>query len=103
MNLTIYQDKENVYILASGFNLLNDDSYSLTKLFVIDSNNNFSIIAQYNRFYGFVKNMIIRDNKMYLGLDKCVSVTDLKNGEEKFYTFLSEDAEANILEANRLE
>lgn len=100
---TIYQDKENVYILASGFNLLNDDSYSLTKLFVIDSNNNLSIIAQYNRFYGFVKNMIIRDNKMYLGLDKCVSVTDLKNGEEKFYTFLSEDAEANILEANRLE
>lgn len=99
----IYQDKENVYILASGFNYLGNDSYHLAKLFVIDSNNNFSTVAQYNRFYGFVKNMIIRDNKMYLGLDKCVSVTDLENGEEKFYTFLSEEAEANILEANRFE
>lgn len=100
---SLYQDKDNVYILVSGTEgLFSNSKGDITKLFRIDKNHKFSLVTQYNRDYSYVKNMIICDDKMYLGLDKCVSVTNLKNGEEKLYTFIDKEAEEDILKAKSL-
>jgi len=96
----LYINAEAAYILASGYvkyrllqpgDVYEDKSY----LFEI-SPNGFACRAEFNRNFEWVKNMVVVQEKMILGMDKVIAVADLETGEVAAYTPISAEAENDI-------
>ena len=60
------------------------------------SPNGFACRAEFNRNFEWVKNMVVVQQKMILGMDKVIAVADLETGEVAAYTPISAEAENDI-------
>lgn len=59
-------------------------------------------VASFDISFSPVSNMIITNNTMILGLNKVVAVVDICTGKISAYTFISEEAEADIYKAKKI-
>jgi hypothetical protein len=92
---------ESIYILASGefsSELICEKSKPEDKSYLFEiSKNGFNIKAEFDCGFTWVKNMIIHNNKMILGMDKVVTIVDLSTKEITTYTPISIEAEEDII------
>ena len=61
------------------------------------SENGLRETARFDAFFNNVCNIILIRNKLYIGMDKIVSVADIETGKVKAYTSISTEAEKNIM------
>ena len=89
--------ENTVYILASGF--INDapDYKTVSYLFILEDGK-ISKIIQFDYILNHIYNMIIHEDKMILGMDKTVMIVNMNNKCLERYTFLSLEAENNLMD-----
>ena len=90
-----------VYILSSGeikYNYLDDNSEWINKSYLFKLRNGKIVEkTEFDYWFNFVKNILIKDNRLIIGLDKVVAIVDLVTKEVKKYTPISIEAEKDIL------
>lgn len=100
----LYLRDDRAYLLASGTVMRktkNRPAEALPRACLLEIRKG-QIVAKtvFDRDFALVNNMVIRNGKMFLGMDKTVAVADLATGDVTDYTPLGVEAEFNILRTN---
>ena len=100
----LYLRDDRAYLLASGTvrrKTKNRPCEALPRSYLLEiRKGQIEEKAVFDREFPLVNNMVIRNGKMFLGMDKTVAVADLETGSVTAYTPLGVEAEFNILRTN---
>lgn len=92
-------EKECIYILVNGFKHGGSgnfqDNTPCSYLFTI-TKDGFCKFAQFDYNFCYVHNMLLKQNKMILGMDKIIAVADIETKEITAYSPITVDAEEDI-------
>lgn len=88
---------ERAYILVSGNVSTRSGGEKLKSILLEISENGIDAKTEFDCGFYLVFNMIVKNGKMILGVDKAVVTADLQTKEIKAYTPISVEAEENIL------
>ena len=96
-----YVCDDELYIVISGFKeLYAEDGYKdywgCTKLLII-TNDEVKKIIEFEEHFSRINEMIVRDSKAYITMDKMLAVIDIQKETYKLYTTLSESDETDIV------
>lgn len=92
-----YATGERAYILVSGSVSTRSGGEKLKSILLEISENGIDAKTEFDCGFYLVFNMIVKNGKMILGVDKAVVTADLQTKEIKAYTPLSVEAEKNII------
>lgn len=92
-----YATGERAYILVSGSVSTRSGGEKLKSVLLEISENGIDAKTEFDCGFYLVFNMIVKNGKMILGVDKAVVTADLQTKEIKAYTPISVEAEENIL------
>lgn len=96
-----YATGERAYILVSGSVSTRSGGEKLKSILLEISENGIDAKTEFDCGFYLVFNMIVKNDKMILGVDKAVVVVDLQTKEIKTYTPISVEAEKNIIGISR--
>lgn len=92
-------EKERIYILVSGVKRGESGNFqdrkSCSYLFTI-TKDGFCELAKFDYNFCYVYNMLLKQNKMILGMDKIVAVVDIETKEITAYSPITINAEEDI-------
>lgn len=92
---------ERAYILVSGSVSTRSGGEKLKSILLEISENGIDAKTEFDCGFYLVFNMIVKNGKMILGMDKAVVVVDLQTKEIKAYTPISVEAEKYIIGISR--
>ncbi|MDE6660025.1 MAG: hypothetical protein K2K01_07955, partial [Eubacterium sp.] len=90
----LYVDDDKFYILASG--ILNDGMDHKKSYLLKFSKGELVEKIEFDCLFTWVKNIIVYDDMLLIGMDKIVAVVDIGTKRIKAYTHISKEAEENI-------
>lgn len=96
-----YATGERAYILVSGSVSTRSGGEKLKSILLEISENGIDAKTKFDCGFYLVFNMIVKNGKMILGVDKAVVVVDLQTKEIKAYTPISVEAEKHIIGISR--
>ena len=96
-----YATGERAYILVSGSVSTRSGGEKLKSILLEISENGIDAKTEFDCGFYLVFNMIVKNGKMILGVDKAVVVVDLQTKEIKAYTPISVEAEKHIIGISR--
>ena len=96
-----YATGERAYILVSGSVSTRSGGEKLKSILLEISENGIDAKTEFDCGFYLVFNMIVKNGKMILGVDKAVVVFDLQTKEINAYTPLSVEAEKHIIGMSR--
>lgn len=96
-----YATGERAYILVSGSVSTRSGGEKLKSILLEISENGIDAKTEFDCGFYLVFNMIVKNGKMILGVDKAVVTADLQTKEIKAYTPLSVEAEKHIIGISR--
>lgn len=96
-----YATGERAYILVSGSVSTRSGGEKLKSILLEISENGIDAKTEFDCGFYLVFNVIVKNDKMILGVDKAVVVVDLQTKEINAYTPLSVEAEKHIIEISR--
>ena len=92
---------ERAYILVSGSVSTRSGGEKLKSILLEISENGIDAKTEFDCGFYLVFNMIVKNGKMILGVDKALGTADLQTKEIKAYTPLSVEAEKHIIGISR--
>lgn len=98
------QTEDAVYILAAGVipkNGWNFENCPEKSVLLRISADGLQVVAEFDVWLEYVKDMMVDSDRMILGMDKVVAIADLETKEITAYTPLSEEAEKDLLATTR--
>lgn len=96
-----YATGERAYILVSGSVSTRSGGEKLKSILLEISENGIDAKTEFDCGFYLVFNMIVKNGKMILGVDKAVVTADLQTKEIKAYTPISVEAEKHIIGISR--
>ena len=96
-----YATGERAYILVSGSVSTRSGGEKLKSILLEISENGIDAKTKFDCGFYLVFNMIVKNGKMILGVDKAVVTADLQTKEIKAYTPISVEAEKHIIGISR--
>lgn len=96
-----YATGERAYILVSGSVSTRSGGEKLKSILLEISENGIDAKTEFDCGFYLVFNMIVKNGKMILGVDKAVVTADLQTKEIKAYTPISVEAEKYIIGISR--
>lgn len=96
-----YATGERAYILVSGSVSTRSGGEKLKSILLEISENGIDAKTEFDCGFYLVFNMIVKNGKMILGVDKAVVTADLQTKEIKAYTSISVEAEKHIIGISR--
>lgn len=90
-------DTDEIYIILTGLIISSEEQMKPETQLLKATESGLENIARFNKSFEYTYNMIINDNKIYLGMNKAVSILDIQNTSVEVYTPLTIEAEKNLL------